>query len=123
MKTYVKPSLKFKPDLWILHTGTNDLRSEAKPAEIADNIIQLAVTLKSEENEVAVSSIVERGDKFNGKGIEVNSILKLKSTQFNIAFIEHKEIKQNLHLNGSALHLNPDGVNVLNRNFIQHINL
>ena len=70
MKTFVKPSLKFKPDLWILHTGTNDLRSEAKPAEIADNIIQLAVTLKSEENEVAVSSIVERGINLTGKGLK-----------------------------------------------------
>ena len=104
--------------MWILHE-TNDLSSQTIPDETADKIIQLALSLKTDENEVVVSSIVERSDKLKGR--EVNGILKFKATQYNVEFIEHKEIKQNLHLNGSALHLNPNGVNILNRNFIDSL--
>ena len=123
MTSYVKPSLKFKPDLWILHTGTNDLRSGAKPCEIANKIIQLAVSLKTDENEVAVSAIVERGDHFNDKGMEVNGILKLKAIENNVEFIDHDDVKKKTHLNGSAIHLNSNGIDVISRNFVNFINL
>ena len=31
MTTYIKPKIEEKPDFIILHTGTNDLRSNANP--------------------------------------------------------------------------------------------
>ena len=46
MHDYVKPSLKFKSDLFILHCGTNDLKSEKHPEVIANEIVNLAVMLK-----------------------------------------------------------------------------
>ena len=74
MKDYVKPSMKHEPHLAILHTGTNDLRFEKSPSEIAGEIIDLGVSLKTPENEVVISSIIIHGDKLNGKATTVNEI-------------------------------------------------
>ena len=35
--TYIKPPLKRKPDCFIIHVGTNDLRSDQDPETIARN--------------------------------------------------------------------------------------
>ena len=35
MENYVKPSIKYNPDVFLLHCGTNDLRSEKNVTEIA----------------------------------------------------------------------------------------
>ena len=68
MKDYVRPSLKYNPDLIILHTGTNDLRSKLQPSQIADDIMKLALNMKCDENDVAVSSIIMRNDDLNERG-------------------------------------------------------
>ena len=56
MKSYVNPSKEFN-DLIILHCGTNDLRSNKLPNEIAKEIADLANELKTDKNEVMVSTI------------------------------------------------------------------
>ena len=45
MKHYVSPDLEKKPDLVILHTGTNDLKSDSSPEEIANEITSLALSV------------------------------------------------------------------------------
>ena len=40
MNSYVIPSQKYKSDLYILHTGCNDLRSNKSPQVIAIEIIE-----------------------------------------------------------------------------------
>ena len=50
MKDYVKPSIKHNPDFVILHTGTNDLKSTKSAMEISDEIIKLALDIKTDEN-------------------------------------------------------------------------
>ena len=45
MKHYVKPAVEENPNLYILHVGTNDLRESKSAAKIADEIVDLAVTL------------------------------------------------------------------------------
>ena len=74
MKIYVIPTKRFENDLVILHCGTNDLRS-ANPNDFAEEIIELALDMKTEKNELMISGIVPRRDKFNGKGMEVNKCL------------------------------------------------
>ena len=69
---YVKPSLKFNPDTFLKHCGTNDLRSDKSSEEIATSIIDLAKDIKTDENNVIISSIVTRSDALNTKGMEVN---------------------------------------------------
>ena len=52
-----------KPDTIVLHTGTNDLKNNKTPSDIATEIIQLAKSIKINGIEVAVSSQIPRGDK------------------------------------------------------------
>ena len=63
MKHHVSPDLgKKKTDLVILHTGTNDLISVSSLEEIANEIIALALSVKENDQQVAVSGIIPRGE-------------------------------------------------------------
>ena len=46
MKHYVSPDLEKNPDLVVLHTGTNDLKSVSSPEEITNDIISLTLSVK-----------------------------------------------------------------------------
>ena len=77
MADYMKPSIRVKPNHFILHAGTNDLNSNRPPDEIAKAIIDLALELKSEKSGVSTLSIIMRADiELNKKGREVNHHLK-----------------------------------------------
>ena len=52
MKDYIKPTIARKPDMVILHTGTNDLKSNQNPSDIANEIINLAKNIKISGAEV-----------------------------------------------------------------------
>jgi len=123
MHDYVRPTLKRKPELMILHVGTNDLRGEKLAKDISSDIIKLAMEMKCDTNDVMISSLVSRGDKWNAKAIEVNGILKQECEKLNITFIEHKNIDPNKHLNGSKLHLNWKGTVAIASNFLEHIRI
>jgi len=72
MQDYIKPSMKFKPDMVILHCGTNDLKLNEDSDDIANKIINLAVDI-SNTTTVAVSELVSRNDKFGDRVSEVLS--------------------------------------------------
>ena len=46
MHHHVQPSLDYNPDIIVLHCGTNGLRDENDPANIANGIIKLAESIK-----------------------------------------------------------------------------
>ena len=121
MYHYKKPTQKKSPAEIITHVGTNDLPSEKEPEEIANNIINLAKSVKTEENKIAVSSILPRKDKHNKKGKEVNAYLQEKCSQNNFPFITHSNINERRHTNSKGLHLNNYGDKLLTRNFISFI--
>ena len=78
MVNHVKPTIRdYKPDHVILHTGTNDFRSEKTASQIARSITELATSLKDNDNSVIVSGIVPRNDNLNNKATEVNNRLLL----------------------------------------------
>ena len=118
---HATPSKRFFPDMYILHVGSNDLRSPKSAEEIATEIIDLGLDLKTEENEVVISGITYRDDKWNDKGQEVNDILSLKCTNAKLGFIDNSNITKQ-HLNGSGLHLNFQGTLALANNFLRTIN-
>lgn len=124
MKDHVRPTMRSDPDLIVLHAGCNDLRSNKTAANIASDIINLTLQMKSEKNDVIISSIIARDDnpKLNDKGKDVNVILKEKCEEYNILFIEHSNIQRE-HLNGSKLHLNYRGTVALANNFLSHIKI
>ena len=78
MKHYVSPDLEKKPDLVILHTGTNDLKSVSSPEEIANQITSLALSVKEKGHQIAVSGILPQGDMFSKTAKDVNECLEIE---------------------------------------------
>ena len=76
MKDHVKPSMREKPDHTILHVGPNDLNSDRPSHLIAKSIVDLAITLKKNSQNVSISNIMMQNDIFNEKVMEVNYVLK-----------------------------------------------
>ena len=122
MEDYIKPSLKNKPDVILLHVGTNNLKSEDIPENIADDIIKLATNTRPIAKEVIISGIVARNDQYNKKGNEVNNFLKSKCVLNNLTFCDNSNISRNYHTNGSGLHLNYRGTVALANNFLRCLN-
>ena len=54
MKDYIKPTTARKPDMVILHTWTNDLKSNQNPSDIANEIISSANSIKIRGTEVSI---------------------------------------------------------------------
>ena len=119
---YIKPSLRYQPDLFIIHGGTNDLRSEKTSKIIAEDITKLALSTKTDENDVIISGIIRRNDDLNSKGQQVNDFLKQFCSDNNIAYLDNSCI-ENKHLNNSGVHLNYSGTVALANNFIKYIKL
>ena len=121
MFDYISPSKRYGSEVYLLHTGSNDLRSQSTPQEISDEIIKLALDVKNDDNEVVISSIVSRDDNLNAKGMQVNDFLKTKCENRGFGFINNKNIHARKHLNGSGLHLNFNGTIELANNFLDFI--
>ena len=66
---------------------------------------------------------LSRRDKQNNKGIKVNTLLVSLCSDYNIHLIDNSNIKTDIHLNNSGLHLNFKGTYVLGGNFVNAINL
>ena len=72
MNSHVCPTIKRDPGKVILHCGTNDLRSKATPKDIAEEIVDLGNSMKTNVNKVMISGLVPRGDLLHNKAMEVN---------------------------------------------------
>ena len=122
MMTYVKPTIEEKPDFIILRTGTNDLRSNADPEQIANSIVDVAVSCKENGSEVIVSVILPRRVKLNEKGTVANENAKKLCLEKNLYLLEHRNFNPKYHLNGSKLHPNKKGSGIFAFNFLQFFN-
>ena len=118
-RLYIIPSKKADSNVYVLHVGTNDIRSEDTPLEIVNKIIEMALSLSTKENDVMVSGLCKRGDDLNKKIKQVNSILKKKFNQMGMFYISNENIDESKHLNGSKLHLNREGDSMLASNFLK----
>ena len=74
---------------------------------------------KSHENEILVSSLVARGDRWNEHVSQVNNILKARCHREGFPFIDNSNIDPAFHLNRSNLHLNSEGTRMLANNFLK----
>ena len=62
LEHYSKPPFERNPDLVILHIGTNDIKSNKSPSEMASNIHELAKQMKQRERKVVISALIPRND-------------------------------------------------------------
>ena len=78
MNDYVKPSIRTKPDHFILHVATKDLISDSTPTEVARKVFDIAGRLKSDNCDVTISELIIRIDNpdLDKKRTEVNTHLK-----------------------------------------------
>ena len=81
MKDYIKPTIARNPDMVVLHTGTNDLKSNQYPSDIANEIISSAKNIKISGTEGSISSLIPRGDRLSQKRKKVNQELQERCTQ------------------------------------------
>ena len=114
--------MAFNPELIILHIGTNSLRGERTPEELAEEIVDLATSLKYDENEIVISEIIARRDQLNENVSKVNDILRIKSSKMSIGFITHNNINTDVHLNPEGLHLNHQGNIILSVTVMHCVN-
>ena len=123
MQDHVKPTIRdFNPEHIIIHVGTNDLNSEKTASQIANAIVELATSLKSETNKIYVSLIVPRFDELNNKANEVNIRLMNMCQVRNIGYINHSDnIDPEQHLNESNIHLNKYGNIEFSKNFAKFL--
>ena len=121
MKSYIIPAKKYENNLAIIHCGTNDLRENKNAEQIAKNIIELATDMKTNNNNIMVSGIIPRNDKWNQKAMEVNSFLKSFCLNCKFYFIDNTNIAKDTHLNSSGLHLNHKGTYILGSNLVDAI--
>ena len=123
MVDYIKPTQRdFDPDEYLLHVGTNGLFSNKSPEQISLDILNLANSLKLDNNTVIVLSIVPCDDENKKEVDEVNIILEELCKANNIGIISHRNINSKRHLNRSRLHLNDAGVSLFVRNFRDFLN-
>ena len=117
MEYYITPTKRdFDPGIYILHVGTNDLTLNDTPEEITEHIVNIATSLKTENNTVVISNIVPRGDSKKEKAEAVNKLLVDICEQKEIPLIDHGNISTKRHLNKSKLHPNAHGKSVLVKN-------
>ena len=110
MHEYAIPSMRHNPNLIDIHS-TND---------IAQEIIELCMKLKSDENDIMISGIDARKDDklLEDKRQKVEELLKIKTSALGFGFIERNEIKPQLHCNYGGLHLNVDVTYILESNVV-----
>ena len=72
MMTYIKSPLKRNSDHFVIHVGTNDLRSYQDSEIIMRNVVEVENNSKTDIKKVLISSIVPRRENLNGEDRQVN---------------------------------------------------
>ena len=75
------------------------------------------MSIKGKAKKVTKSEIVERNDSLNEKVVLVNEYLSKICKAIGLPIIKHHNIKPNIYLNQSKLHLNKKGNTIFVSNF------
>ena len=108
--TYIKSPLKCNPDRFIIHIGTNDLRSDKDRETIVRNVVDVANNSKTDINKILISSIIPRRDNLNGKVRQLSIFLKKFCMKNDFAYVNHGNIKPRQHCNYGGIDLNSLGL-------------
>ena len=120
IRSHVVPTIEKAPDQICLHKVTNDLKSPTLN-NIADAIIDLAREVENaSESEVVLSELTARNDDYSDAVKAVNKRVKLFCQQNNWKLISHANISSK-GLNKGGLHLNREGNELLQKNFVNFL--
>ena len=89
----------YKPEIFLLQVGANDLPLNKSPKEIWEDVVTVAESLKTEHNKIIVSSTVCRADSVREKVDKVNAHLEETWAEKDIAIITHSNVNPKRHLN------------------------
>ena len=110
MYDHIKPVVRRKPSLVVVHVGTNDITNNVDTEEMLQTLAN-DVKKESPDTEISISELVNRKDiEENREGIEkkvanLNSRLKNLCARNQLYFIENDRVddscvaKKKLHLN------------------------
>ena len=114
---HIQPIIRNKDaEHTLLHIGTNNLKSGKTPVQICHDIINLTAAIHNKGIKVSVSGIIQRNDHLNSKVLLVNESLKKICESVGIPFVNNGNIRPDLHLNASKVHLNRKGNNIFINN-------
>ena len=123
MVDYIKPILRKKPVVVILHTGSNDLTKGVDTASQLEEISDLVKNDEKSNIELVISTVLTKGDRAGmSKRIKnLNKRIKKFSAERNLQTIKHDNIDLSC-LATKRLHLNKRGDSILASNFINFLN-
>ena len=99
-----------------MHVGTNNLKNKESVEDIANDIMDVAISIRNEKTNVFVPDLTVRSDRLTDKRKNVNSLLKRRYDEQKICFVDNTNINVGM-LNNSGLHLNERGATRLVNNF------
>jgi len=109
------------PSVAILHVGGNDLANKIKPVEIAENLAYLGCELiKRGVKRIAVSGMTPRKNLKDAIA-KLNRELISMCRTYDYDYIDNSNIWFRHHLANDQVHLNYDGVEILESNFIDYL--
>ena len=117
---HIKPATRRKPDIVVLHIGTNDLTDGINTQENLQEVVDI-LQLESNETKIALSSVVTRSDKSNMrlKVSTLNTSLKAFCAKNHIDLIDNSNVDASC-LGAKKLHLNSKDNSYLANNFIRY---
>ena len=119
---HAEVELKYSlPETAIIHCGGNDLANGLEVIEIIENIHYLGGELKEQGvKNIAISGMVPR--IYMQKSIpKLNNALRALSSRQGYNYIDNSNISFWWHLSEDGIHLNPDGVKLLERNYANYL--
>ena len=97
VESYIQPTIERAPSNVILHCGTNDLKASTDPEQIAENIINIAKSIKTDKNNVIISELTPQNDQLNKKAKKLNDASTRECNKRTIGIIKHDNMNARRH--------------------------
>ena len=120
---YIKPELRQKPDVVIVHCRTNDIRNNINTVKKIKRLVK-EIEENNHENipQVVIFNIIKRNDQdYNEEIQSINDKLQRFCTSKGLSFIDNNNIDKSC-LNKDKLYLNRRGSSFLANNFKRFVN-
>ena len=115
---YIKPELRHKPDVIIIHCGTNDFENEINTVKKINNLVkEIDEYDKQNPPKVVISSLIKRYNQdVNDDIANINEKFQRFCNNKGLSFIDNSNLNRTC-LNKCKLHLNRRGSSYLANNF------